>query len=308
MPDLPAAPLETVVWQTTRACNLRCPDCRIAEQTHVSPWDLTTTEAHIAIDEIASVGTPAVLLSGGEALYRADVFALARHGRRCGLRMVLVTNGTMIDAQVARWIRASGFARAAVGLDGPGPGTHEVHRGQTGSYRLAMAGIRHLIAAGVPVHTQTLVTASNLDELGGIVDEATRLGVRSMQLFVETPAWCGFSTVVSGALDAEGKAWVIAWALEEAARRGVEIAAWPRVPSPGAACFIGHAGDVFAAGSRERLVGSLRERTFDAIWRDPLTRRALSSARKEWGALVSAANRSQVPACGGRAAHRRRAS
>jgi len=72
------------------------------------------------IDQIAAVSTPILVLSGGEPLYRSDVFQLARYGTDLGLRVALATNGTLVTKHVARMIVDSGVQRVAISLDGAG--------------------------------------------------------------------------------------------------------------------------------------------------------------------------------------------
>jgi hypothetical protein len=75
-----------VFWELTKGCNLRCIHCRANATELNSPSDLSTQAAHDIIDEIAAVSTPILVLSGGEALFRSDIFQLARYGTDKGLR------------------------------------------------------------------------------------------------------------------------------------------------------------------------------------------------------------------------------
>src|SRR5574341_579259 len=69
-----------IFWETTAGCNLRCIHCRrvtVADQ--LTPQDLKTGEARALVDQIAAVGKPVFVLSGGEPLFRPDIFEIARY-------------------------------------------------------------------------------------------------------------------------------------------------------------------------------------------------------------------------------------
>ena len=105
-------PPRLIFWETTAGCNLECIHCRrmtVADQ--LLPQDLTTEESYDLIDQIAAFARPIFVLSGGEPLFRPDIYDIARHASDAGLIVALATNGTLIDAEVARQIKASGVRR-----------------------------------------------------------------------------------------------------------------------------------------------------------------------------------------------------
>src|SRR6202140_3864729 len=107
-----------VFWELTKGCNLRCIHCRASATELTSPSDLSTQAALDIIDEIAAVCAPILVLSGGEPLFRSDIFQLARYATDKGLRVALATNGTLVTKAVARMIVDSGVQRVAISLDG----------------------------------------------------------------------------------------------------------------------------------------------------------------------------------------------
>src|SRR5271169_951930 len=91
-----------IFWELTKGCNLRCIHCRASATELSSPSDLSTGTAQDIIDQIAGVSTPILVLSGGEPLFRKDIFQLARYAPDKGLRVALATNGTLVTKQVAQ--------------------------------------------------------------------------------------------------------------------------------------------------------------------------------------------------------------
>jgi len=130
-----------VVWNTTRRCNLHCMHCYSDSQNRQYRGELTTAEGLRLIDDVAAFGAPTMIFSGGEPLTRTDIFELAAHAGRRGLRCVLSTNGTLITEALAQRIRDAGFAYVGISLDG----LREVHdkvRGHKGAFEQSLAGIR----------------------------------------------------------------------------------------------------------------------------------------------------------------------
>src|SRR5450432_4817439 len=107
-----------IFWELTKGCNLRCVHCRASATELSSPDDLSTRAAKDISDQIAEVSSPILVLSGGEPLFRPDIFELARYGTDKGLRVALATNGTLVTKEVAKKIVASGVQRVAISLDG----------------------------------------------------------------------------------------------------------------------------------------------------------------------------------------------
>src|SRR5437879_5821585 len=122
--------LRLVFWETTKACNLSCRHCRAVPQRALGPMELTTRRAFDLIDQIAEVAKPVFVLSGGEPLFRPDLFDIGAYGVETGFRMALATNGTLVDGRVAAKIADAGFSRVAISLDGANPETHDRFRGQ----------------------------------------------------------------------------------------------------------------------------------------------------------------------------------
>ncbi len=109
------------------------------------------------IDEIREVGRPVFVLSGGEPLFREDIYDIARYASDAGLPVALATNGTMIDDAVAQKIKDSGVKRVSISFDGADAATHDAFRGMDGSFDAAKRGFQALRNVGIPVQINTTV-------------------------------------------------------------------------------------------------------------------------------------------------------
>src|SRR5262245_20826425 len=71
MVDFEQAPF-LVIWETTQACGLACRHCRASARPWRDPRELSTEQGQKLIDEIADMGTPILVLSGGDPMSRPD--------------------------------------------------------------------------------------------------------------------------------------------------------------------------------------------------------------------------------------------
>ena len=204
-------PLRLVFWETTKACNLSCRHCRAVPQRSLGPRELTTRRALDLMDAIAAVGKPVFVMSGGEPLFRPDVFDLAEYGVETGFRMALATNGTLVDQQTAAKIADAGFSRVAISLDGANRETHDRFRGQAGAYALAVAGIRALRDEGVSVQINSTIARHNVAELPAMLDVALSLEADALHLFMLVPVGCGLEIAPAEMLPADEYERVLQW-------------------------------------------------------------------------------------------------
>jgi MoaA/NifB/PqqE/SkfB family radical SAM enzyme len=130
-----------IFWEVTKGCNLRCVHCRATATELSSPTDLPTSRGIEIIDQIAGFANPILVLSGGEPLYRSDIFDLATYATQKGLRVALATNGTLVTKDVAKKIVAAGVKRVSISLDGADALTHDSFRGIPGAFDAAIYGM-----------------------------------------------------------------------------------------------------------------------------------------------------------------------
>ncbi len=158
-----------VAWNMTRTCNLHCRHCYMDADAKRHSGELTTAEAKHFIDDLAAFRVPALLLSGGEPLVRKDFFELAEYASAHGVRPTLSTNGTLIDEEAAKKIKAAGVAYVGVSLDGP-QHINDAFRGKDGAYAAAMRGIRNCVSVGQRVGLRFTINKANVDHLDEIFD------------------------------------------------------------------------------------------------------------------------------------------
>src|SRR5215470_19191204 len=180
-----------IFWEVTKGCNLRCIHCRASATELSSPNDLPTKTALGIIDQIAEFANPILVLSGGEPLYRSDIFQLARYATDKGLRVALATNGTLVTKAVARMIVDSGVKRVSISLDGSDALTHDTFRGIPGAFDAAVYGLRNLKSLGMPVQINMTIARHNAQQLPRVLELAKALGADALHTFLLVPVGCG---------------------------------------------------------------------------------------------------------------------
>ncbi|MEW5725131.1 MAG: 12,18-didecarboxysiroheme deacetylase [Thermodesulfobacteriota bacterium] len=177
-----------VVWNLTRACNLRCVHCYAQAKAAAGPDELTTDEGLALIDDLAGFGAPVLLFSGGEPLLRPDLTRLIRHAVAGGMRAVISTNGTLIPPDKAAQLRDLGLSYVGISLDGLAE-VNDRFRGVPGAFREALAGIRNCLAAGLKVGLRFTIHRRNAAEIPAIFNLLEAEGV---------PRICFYHLVYSG--------------------------------------------------------------------------------------------------------------
>jgi MoaA/NifB/PqqE/SkfB family radical SAM enzyme len=156
--------LRLVAWETTRNCNLSCIHCRASATKGPYTNELDTKTSLQLLDQIAEVGQPIIILTGGEPLLKPDIFEIASYGTDKGLRMVMAPNGTLITEQSAQKMANAGIKRISISLDGATKESHDSFRGVNGAFEGALRGINLAKDAGIEFQINTTITKANLNQ------------------------------------------------------------------------------------------------------------------------------------------------
>ena len=130
-------------------------------------------------------------VTGGEPLLRPDLDAILEILAEAGFALDLLSNGTLIDRRWAETLASAGVRSVQVSIEGP----EEIHDRLRGarSYRAAMEGAAHLVAAGLPVTLNMTLSRLNALYLETLIATAADTGV----------AQVGFSRLVPSGQGAE---------------------------------------------------------------------------------------------------------
>jgi Fe-coproporphyrin III synthase len=191
-----------VFWNLTDRCNLSCTHCYSRSGPgRTTEGELTTAEALGVIDDLANLGVPLILFTGGEPLMREDLWDLARHAKDRGLKMALSTNGTLITTELARRIKESGIEYAGISLDGANADTHDRFRNSPGAFEQTLRAFAACGEAGLRCGVRVTLTKENCQELGALVDLSLSLGASRFCLYWLVPTGRGSESYARLQLD-----------------------------------------------------------------------------------------------------------
>jgi heme b synthase len=266
--------------------------------------ELSTDECRRLVDEIAEVGRPVLILSGGEPMLRPDVFQIASYAAGKGLRVAMGTNGTLINANIAARLKEASVSRVAVSIDFPSVEHQDKFRGESGAYQAALSGIAMLRQAGLEVQINSTITRLNMNCMDELLALALRSGAVAFHPFMLVPTGRG-KGLEPVAMSPEEYERTLAWVYEKQNELGDRIFFKPtdaphyqRIVkqktreniSHGTAssakgtgrpmdsmtrgclagisfCFISHRGKVQGCGYLDVEAGNIRRNSFKQIWK-----------------------------------------
>ncbi len=165
-----------VVWNCTKACNLRCRHCYSSCTGPKEENEMTTEEAMRFMGQLVAYHVPVLLFSGGEPFMRPDLLELLAYGKSIGLRMVISTNGTLIDKEVAAKIKALEVSYVGISLDGM-EAVNDKFRGVPGAYEKALSGIRNCYGVKQKTGLRLTLSRETARELPEIFDLIEKEGI-----------------------------------------------------------------------------------------------------------------------------------
>jgi AdoMet-dependent heme synthase len=292
-PDTP----RLVFWELTKRCNLKCIHCRANADDDIFKDELDTGKIKHIIDEIASFANPILVLTGGEPLFRKDIFTIAEYARSKGFRLALATNGTLIEKNTALKIKKSGIQRVSISIDGKDSRSHDIFRGIEGSFKRAIEGAALLRETGVEFQFNTTITKRNVDELEEIILLSELSAAKALHIFMLVPVGCGADIADTDMLSREKYEEILIWLYERMKKSRLEFKATCAPPyyriirqkakeegrtlsvkTDGMAamtrgclagtgvCFISNTGNVQPCGYLPVIAGNVNEKAFKEIW------------------------------------------
>lgn len=287
-----------IAWEITRNCNLSCQHCRAAAMNEDYSGELHTQKCFDFLDQVAEMGQPIIILTGGEPLLRDDIFDIAEYGTQKGLRMVMAPNGTLVNHENALKLKNAGIQRISVSLDGHDATSHDQFRGVDGAFERALEGIQHAKDVGLPFQINTTVTQQNLGTIEKIQELAIQLDAVAHHIFLLVPTGRG-KYIANQSISATEYENTLNWFYEQRDKTRIELKAtcaphYYRILRQNAKnegktvsfqthgldavtrgclggthfCFISHRGIVQPCGFLDLNCGDITSQSFHEIWQD----------------------------------------
>jgi MoaA/NifB/PqqE/SkfB family radical SAM enzyme len=274
-------------------CNLRC--------VHCSQWSDAQAPA-LGLPQWLEVlaglrrwmGPFQLVISWGEPTLHAGLLEIISSAAGQGVSTCVVTNGTQVDAALARRLADSGLARLIFSIDGVRAETHDRTRGVSGTFEKAMRGLNAVLAlpSRPIVNISTTIHGLNLGEmapLACLMREKGVEGVRFQPLFPGGEGWRGLWPQDPGLVDSaieqllalkRGGPLIMnsRWVLEsyKAYFRGLRPPGQPSLCKSYMKLIVRHTGDIYFCRQAEPVGNILRDGPPEQIFRSPRARAALA--------------------------------
>jgi len=160
-------PLQVSI-EVTRRCPLECLHCYNnlpMGDMDAKRRELTKEEHFRVLDELVEMGCFWILYTGGEIFARKDFLEIYTYAKKKGFLITLFTNGTIINEQIADYLKEWPPFAIEITLYGRTRETYEALTAVSGSYDRCLRGIRLLKERGLPLKLKTVATSINKHEV-----------------------------------------------------------------------------------------------------------------------------------------------
>jgi len=273
----------------TYRCNLSCrfcyAGCTCTKAQHTASDEKSAGDIKRLLEIIRNdAQVPSVSFTGGEPTLRNDLEELISFARRdLGMRVNLITNGTLISESRAEALKEAGLNSAQVSIEAP---VEDVHEGLTqvkGSFAKTVAAVERLKQCDITVHTNTTINRVNFDYMSRMPAFVKRLGLERFSMNMVIPSGSSKSEHTEVNLRYSEIPGLIAQIQREAKAHGVEFMWYSPTPicifnpvqhrlgNKGcSACdgllSVSPTGDVLPCSSWPEPVGNLLEKGFHEVW------------------------------------------
>lgn len=277
-----------VDWAITHRCNLKCRHCRGMREGEISP-----ARAKEIVSEIAALQPGWVIIEGGEALLREDLFEILTLAGQQGLDVHLISNGTLLTQEIFSKLKQIGI-KLMISIDGATQETYEsIRRGA--KFEKVVETAEKAVAAGLLEAINFTLMKDNYTEIPGIMELAAAIGLQRVTFIGLKSCESYENELLSSPQYAEA----IRLACEGAAKTGVEFYFdepffWPvvkehkldvKLPTENTgiltqatnACIFGEylfiepSGEVKPCSFAPMVLGNIKQKSLVTIWQENIS-------------------------------------
>ena len=142
----------------TFKCNLRCSYCYYSD--NFLKTDVNTDKLKRIIDSLRESNIRVLNMTGGEPFIRSDIFEIISYAKLKGLKLILNTNGTLLNKEMADRLKSiSPYIFLRISIDGTEK-KHDMLRGK-GTYKKTWENIKYLNKIGIPMRLSFVAMHKN---------------------------------------------------------------------------------------------------------------------------------------------------
>lgn len=175
--------LGQVRWECNRRCNLFCEHCYIDATPDAPLPTIDREDAEEFLDAVEAFAPFIFQIEGGETLLREDILEVIEYASTKPWKIVLNSNGLLVDEEMWRALDRAGLHQLNVSIDGHRE-THDEFRGRDGLYDDVLSNVRlkEALDCDVRLHVNTVVNRRNVDDLAAMAEDLADLPVAQWDL------------------------------------------------------------------------------------------------------------------------------
>ena len=278
-------PMQATLELTYR-CNERCGHCYLATYDDAADGrpPLSLEEWKGVLDQLVDAGSLLLVFIGGEAMMHPQFWGVAEYAADRNFALTLITNGLLIDEAAADRMADLGFYQVTVSLYSLNPEIHDRMTRRKGSHARALAAIDRLVARGVGVGINCLLTQDNIDHYFELESWAQAHGLKIQFDPMVTPKSDG--TLDSTAKRATAEQLFRFYSELKKRDRGPQPAPTEADDSPvcnagRGKCAINAYGDLLTCLEVRESLGNLRQSSFAELWKSETAQRLRSLKNRD---------------------------
>jgi len=167
-------------FELTSRCNFNCKMCYI----HNPSRDKSVVDRELTADQWIRLATDArdagmlnLVLTGGEIFLRSDIEYIYETLSRMGFKIILYTNGSLIDETKAKWLGRIPPTSMEITLYGASAETYEKLCGNAAGYEGTIRAVDMLLAEGINLELKMTVTYDNMNDMEQIAEFSYKRGL-----------------------------------------------------------------------------------------------------------------------------------
>ena len=176
----------TLQFELTGACNLKCKHCynRSGDKDNVNRTLMKPENwKSLSREIVTNGGIFQCIISGGEPLLLGDdLFEIMDILHDDGTSFVVITNGMLLNENVAKKFKKYRFFWFQISIDGATAEAHDSFRGVKGSWNNAVNGAMEITSNGIPLVVAHSITPNTLEQLEDMVKLAYSVGAGSLMI------------------------------------------------------------------------------------------------------------------------------
>lgn len=176
-------------FELTDHCNENCIHCYILKEDNKrtkASGELKTKEIKNILTDLAKEGCLLISFTGGEIFTRTDILDIIDFASKKRFIIDLLTNGTLINDEIADFLKERAVRRIQISLYGSTPEAHDKITRKTESFEKTIGAIGKLIERNFKVEIAFVVMKINFNERHRVKNLAKSLGAQFLPSYIIT--------------------------------------------------------------------------------------------------------------------------